>query len=602
MRLTFPPRAASKSANPTRKPGAQNVTEPAPPQSQPVPHARRNHLLQLAAAVLVTAAIALGIAAEYLLRHAEPILRDSVVQALSAQFHSPVQLAELHVSLAKGLEVRGRGLTVLYLAGPTQPDIQQLLAAQNHQPVPPLLRVDSFLFRISLHDLRRLQSHIARIEVQGVELHIPPHSVAGLFRPETPAPTAPRPPHIRFTVGTIACRDLQLFLETATPGKDAIRFDIRRLDLDSFDAARPIHFTAEVLNPHPTGLVQSSGTLGPWQSADPRSTPIQGHYTFTHADLSTIKGLRGTLNAAGDFTGQLGRLTVADTADTPDFALDISAHPEHLHTTLQATVDGTTGDTVLNRIHATLGTSQFDTQGAILRVHMPDNSEGHDIALAVQMPAGRMDDLLRLATRTDPPVLRGLVALQAKLHIPPGKGRVIEKLQLAGNLAIQNVVFSNHKLQDRVDGLSMRAQGNPQAARLAGSDRRAEVASTMAVRFTLAHALLTVPDLRYQVPGATVLLDGVYACDGNLFEFKGHVRTEATASQMVTGWKSKLLKPFDPFLRKNGAGLELPIAISGVNSDVRVGLALHHANETPAAMAADLRARRQTQRPKPTPR
>jgi hypothetical protein len=229
---------------------------------------------------------------------------------------------------------------------------------------------------------------------------------------------------------------------------------------------------------------------------------------------------------------------------------------------------------------------------------MPDNTEGHDIALAVQMPAGHIDDLLRLAMKTNPPLMRGNVALRAKLHIPPGKGRVIEKLQIGGEVAIQNVEFNNPKLQDRVDGLSMRAQGNPQAARAAGSDHRAEVASSMDVRFTMAHALLTVPDLRYQMPGATVLLDGVYSCDGNLFEFKGHVRTEATASQMVTGWKAKLLKPFDGLLKKNGAGLELPIAISGVNGDFRLGLAMHNADESTAAMAADLRARRQAGHPK----
>ncbi len=579
------------------------MTDPAQPYTPPRLHARRNRLLQVAAGVLLSLSIALVLAGEYLIHHAEPILRDSVVQALSAQFHSPVQLAELHVSLANGLEVRGRGLVILYLAGPTQPDIQQLQAAQNHQPIPPLLRVDRFLFRLSLADLRRLHANVARVDVQGVELHIPPHSVGGLFRPDSPTPTAAHtPPRIRFTIGTIACRDVQLFLETAKPGKDAIRFDIRRIDLDAIDLAQPIHFTAEVLNPRPTGLVQSTGTLGPWQPADPRSTPIQGHYTFTHADLSTIHGLRGTLNSSGDYTGQLGQLAVNGSTDVPDFALDVSAHPSHLHTVLQATVDGTTGDTYLNHVHATLGSSQFDTEGAIVRLHMPDGSEGHDISLTTRMPAGHMDDLLRLGMKTDPPLMRGLVSLQSKLHIPPGKGRVIEKLQIAGNLAVQNVEFTNPKLQDRIDGLSMRAQGKPQEVHAAASDHRAEVASRMAVRFTMAHALLTVPDLRYQMPGATVLLDGVYSCDGNLFEFKGHVRTDATASQMVTGWRSMLLKPIDPLLRKNGAGLELPVAISGVNSDFRVGLAMHNANESTSAMAADLRARRQAEHPAPTRR
>jgi hypothetical protein len=65
---------------------------------------------------------------------------------------------------------------------------------------------------------------------------------------------------------------------------------------------------------------------------------------------------------------------------------------------------------------------------------------------------------------------------------------------------------------------------------------------------------------------------------------------------MVTGWKSMLLKAVDPFLAKNGAGLELPISISGTKGDMRFGLAMHDADESPSAMANDVRAQRRMQR------
>jgi hypothetical protein len=120
------------------------------------------------------------------------------------------------------------------------------------------------------------------------------------------------------------------------------------------------------------------------------------------------------------------------------------------------------------------------------------------------------------------------------------------------------------------------------------------VSSTLTATFSLAHGVADVRDLHYQIPGALVLLNGVYSMDGNLFEFKGHVRTEASASQMVTGWKSWLLKPVDPFLRKDGAGLELPISVSGTQGDVHFGLALHgSADESDTVMAADIRNNRQ---------
>jgi hypothetical protein len=115
----------------------------------------------------------------------------------------------------------------------------------------------------------------------------------------------------------------------------------------------------------------------------------------------------------------------------------------------------------------------------------------------------------------------------------------------------------------------------------------------MSAKFALGHGLMTVDDLHYQIPGALVLMNGVYSLDGNIFEFKGHVRTQATASQMVTGWKSWLLKPVDPFLKKNGAGLQLPISISGTQGDVHFGLALHGtADETSKQMQQDLKTNR----------
>jgi hypothetical protein len=80
---------------------------------------------------------------------------------------------------------------------------------------------------------------------------------------------------------------------------------------------------------------------------------------------------------------------------------------------------------------------------------------------------------------------------------------------------------------------------------------------------------------------------GAYSMDGNLFDFEGHVQTEAKASQMVTGWKSALLRPFDGLFAKDGAGAELPIAVHGTKGDVSFGLHDHHL--TPDEMAAQLR-------------
>ena len=48
---------------------------------------------------------------------------------------------------------------------------------------------------------------------------------------------------------------------------------------------------------------------------------------------------------------------------------------------------------------------------------------------------------------------------------------------------------------------------------------------------------------------------------------------------MTTGWKSILLKPVDPFFRKNGAGAEIRFKISGTRDDLHFGLDFHRQDE-----------------------
>jgi hypothetical protein len=74
-----------------------------------------------------------------------------------------------------------------------------------------------------------------------------------------------------------------------------------------------------------------------------------------------------------------------------------------------------------------------------------------------------------------------------------------------------------------------------------------------------------------------VALTGEYTLDGERFEFEGKMRTDAKVSQMVASkWKSILLKPVDPFFKKNGAGAEIPVKVSGTKSAPKFGLDLHH--------------------------
>ena len=541
----------------------------------PRQHRTRNRWLAAVAIAFGVFLIASFIAAEYVARHIGPILRSSVVSTLSQRFHSPVELDSLDVSVATGLKVEGRGLRIFYLAGPTQPDLKQ----KQGLAAPPMLSVNHFIFHTSIHSLLHLKADIARVDIDGMDLHIPPHS--GPHMPHITAPDS----RIKITVAKIYCKNVNLVIENANPAKDPLSFQVQDLKLTDVGPGTPMLYDAFLINPKPVGAIHATGHFGPWHSDDPRSTSVDGQYTFTDADLGTIKGIGGTLASTGQFSGRLDHITIDGTTTTPNFSLDISDHPVPLETTFHAYVDATNGDTTLDPVNATLLHSHFTAQGTVANIH----GKGHDIALTVNLPHGRIEDLLQLAMKSQPPIMRGNVTLKAKLHIPPGDVRVIQKLQLAGTVHIQAVEFTNAQLQDRIDSLSMRAQGHPGDSKAAGSDQKPEVASEMIVDFSLGNALLLVPSLHYEVPGGIAQLHGAYLVNGSTYQFLGHISTTAKASQMVTGWKSALLAPFDPLFSKHGKGLELPVSISGKGNDVKFGLAMHNADEPVQQIANGLR-------------
>ncbi len=531
-------------------------------------HQRRNRLLKITAVALGILLIGGFIAAEFVAHHAAPLIRKAVVDALEQRFHETVELDNLEVSVIHGLQVEGHGLR-LYPA----PEV--------HQPV---VTIQTFTFFESMDDLFHLRERVDTIYVTGLELHIPPRSMHSL--------AAPRVPHtpLKFVVGKVVCHDALLVIDTDKPGKQPLQFQIDSLTLQDVGASNPFLYDADLINPKPKGRIQAHGHIGPWRADSPRDTAIDGNYTFTNADLNTIKGLGGHLDSTGKFTGVLSKLVVDGTTHTPDFSLDIGNHPMELDTVFHAIVDGTTGDTTLAPVNAKLGHSSFVATGSIVRVTLKNTtggSIGHDINLKVDMPRGRIEDLLELAVKHEPPLMNGGLVMQATVHLPPGHVRVIDKLELNGTLHISGVEFTSKGVQDKIDGLSMRAQGKPEDARHAGSDRKAEVASQMQVQFVMANNMITVDSLHYDIPGANVQMVGAYALNSKVFNFEGHVRTVAKASEMVTGWKSKLIKPLDGFFEKNGAGLQLPISVSGVNNDYKFGL--HDSKQTGAQMAAELR-------------
>jgi hypothetical protein len=191
----------------------------------------------------------------------------------------------------------------------------------------------------------------------------------------------------------------------------------------------------------------------------------------------------------------------------------------------------------------------------------------------VDVHHARIEDLLRLGVRTDPPVMTGAATLKTNFDVSPGEAQLADRLRLAGTFHISGARFTNEQIQSKVDALSLRSQGRAKEAKEGTAD---DVLSAMTGAFKLTDGLLSFPKLHYEVPGANVDLKGKYSLDGNQFDFHGKVRMEAKLSRTMTGWKSVLLKPVDPFFSKHGAGTELPVKVTGTKSAPQFGLDFGH--------------------------
>ena len=193
------------------------------------------------------------------------------------------------------------------------------------------------------------------------------------------------------TVDRFVCTDTKLIINTDRPGKAPLEFDIGDLRMKDIGPGQPLRFDATLVNPKPVGNIKSTGTFGPLNEESPRDSGVGGDYSFTQADLGTIKGIGGILSSTGKYAGTLGRIEVQGQTDTPDFRIAISGHPVPLHTDFHAIVDGTDGDTYLDPVKASVLHSSFTAKGKIVRTKDP---KGHDVELNVVLGRATIEDLL----------------------------------------------------------------------------------------------------------------------------------------------------------------------------------------------------------------
>jgi hypothetical protein len=548
---------------------------------------RKHPWLSWVAGGLLVGLVLMAVIVNILAHRAEPFFRERVVEALAERFHARVELDALHLSLGNSLHgewgvwADGLGLRIW---PPAQ--VEGVDVPRPRPPIQPLIKLAEFRFHVPMHYQSGVPVNIRLVRLKGLEIRLPPrsrmqHTPFGTEGPAAP-PSAGAQADIQVRIDSVDCSGALVELQTDKPGKLPLEFVIRHFKVTDLRPGQQMGFEAELTNPKPPGEIRSTGSFGPWNTSDPGESPVKGDYRFERADLSVFKGIAGILSSTGHYQGTLRDITVDGETDTPDFQLSHFGHQMALHTNFHARVDGTNGDTWLDPVDGTIGQSHFKAQGQVVRVLVPGadgklHSTGHDIALTITVDRSRLEDFMRLASRSSTPIVTGDVNLNAILHIPPGLAPVHERMTLTGRFALDGAEFTNPKVQDRIRELSLRGQGRPEAMK---SAEDSPIKSQMSGDFQFGSGLLKLPTVTYTVPGADIELHGTYYITKNFLDFSGVARLQATVSEAVGGWKGLLLKPADRIFRKDGAGTEIPIYLAGPREKPHFGFDAEHLKST----------------------
>ncbi len=474
-------------------------------------------------------------------------LRQLVVETLADRLDSDVELGAFSVDTFPRVHITGAGLVIRH---------------RNRRDVPPLVAIDSFTVDGGLFGLWHRPRRFRTVTVTGLRVSIPP----GGFKKDDAADT---PDDDKGGAGAIVVDELiadnaALVLVPRRADKEPKIFDIHHLTMKPLGKGEVMSYEAAITNPLPKGLVQASGTFGPWHRGDPGGTPLTGRYTFDDVDLSTVKGIGGNLSSTGSFNGQLDRIAVSGETRTPDFFVKVAGNPIPLQTKFDAVVDGTDGDTYLNAVSATFLKTSLTARGAVVGA---EGVKGRTVKVHVKIDDGRIEDILRVAVHGEKPVMGGRVALHADMNLPAGPADVMDRLALTGELDVAGARFTDKGVQTKISDISERARGmDPEAS-------NQNVASDLRAKFTLARGVITLRDASFAMPGANVQLAGTYGLFSEAIEFDGTARMKATISQAAGGGvKRVLLKVVDPLFRRDGAGAVLPLKIRGTRKEPKVGL------------------------------
>jgi hypothetical protein len=474
-----------------------------------------------------------------------PRIEQHLLSAVSERFDSDVQVDTLTVSLFPRPRLSGQKL---------------VLRHKHRTDVPPLVMIASFSGEVGLVGLLSDPVRLSNIRLEGLEINVPPGGLS-LHDDESDTQRQSNPKTSPLIVANLRSERAVLRILRRTPGKAPRVWEIGQLDMQDVGADHPWPFRANLTNPKPPGRIQTEGTFGPWQAEEPSRTALAASYRFENADLGVFDEIAGILHSSGSFKGVLERIEVDGTTSMPAFALEDVGNGMPLDTRFHSIVDGTNGNTLLQPVEATLGSTKIRAAGGVIE---REGEDGRTVELDVVIDAGRLEDILRLAVKGPRPPMTGAIRLSATFLLPPGDRDAIQKLRLDGTFSVDKAEFTKPQVQDKVDAFSTKARG-------VKDDTPDPVVSNFRGTFKMRDGAIQFSNVTFAMPGARVSVNGRFVMESEALDFRGTVRLDAKLSQLTTGVKSFFLRVVDGLFRHDDITV-VPITIGGTAQKPKVGL------------------------------
>ncbi|HWY20232.1 MAG TPA: AsmA-like C-terminal region-containing protein [Candidatus Acidoferrum sp.] len=401
-----------------------------------------------------------------------------------------------------------------------------------------------------------VQMRVRRITAERMLVSIPAFGTGAPFH------TMPS----KITIDDIVANGAAVEFAYHDPDKQPLRFDIHEALLRDVGWKGPLSYRMKVHNPEPPGEVSVEGKFGVWNRSDAAQTTISGAYTFEQADLSVYRGIAGKLSSTGKFDGTLGHIDISGTTDVPDFEVTSGGHPVRLTTAFSAYVDATHGDTFLKHITANFWKTKIEAEGSIAKTA---GGKGKTGLIDLRSSGARIEDILFLFVKANRAPMSGSVTLQARVEIPPGKEKFLERVKLRGGFGIAAGTFSKPSTQEGVNKLSAGARGEKDPA------DPETVLTDLTGQVNLLGGTSTFSDLSFGVPGAAARMHGTYNLLNHKIDLHGQMQVDSKISNTSSGAKALLLKAIEPFFKKKKKGEIVPIRISGTYEHPSFGLDLN---------------------------